>query len=71
MPGEINMSQPIIFVKKVYWNNELQGFKPVNRYGVQVLNLLGSGRSKFTVQNIRDLEALEFIVKPEEENLYD
>lgn len=65
------MATPVILIKKVYWNGSLQGYKPMNRYGIQVLDLLGKGRSKFTIQNIRDLEALEFKIDTAEEGLYD
>ena len=65
------MSTPVILIKKVYWNGSVQGYKPVNRYAIQVLDLLGSNRSKFTQQNIRDLEALDFIIQPTEVSLYD
>ena len=58
-------------IKKVYWNNKVQGYEPMNRYAKQVLDLLGSNRSKFTQQNIRDLEALDFIIQPTEVSLYD
>ena len=65
------MSTPVILIKKVYWNGELQGYKPMNRYASQVLDLLGKSRSKFTAQNMRDLQALEFKIETAEEGLYE
>tara|TARA_R100000781_G_scaffold85878_1_gene52871 strand:- start:187 stop:384 length:198 start_codon:yes stop_codon:yes gene_type:complete len=65
------MATPVILIKKVYWNNSLQGYEPVNKYAIQVLDLLGKNRSKFTQQNIRDLKALEFKIETAEEGLYD
>tara|TARA_R110002020_G_scaffold400434_4_gene610535 strand:- start:399 stop:602 length:204 start_codon:yes stop_codon:yes gene_type:complete len=65
------MATPVILIKKVYWNGSVQGYKPMNRYALQVLDLLGKGRTKFTVQNIRDLESLEFKIDTAEEGLYD
>lgn len=65
------MSTPVILIKKVYWNGELQGYKPMNRYATQVLDLLGKSRSKFTAQNMRDLQALEFKIETAEEGLYE
>ncbi len=59
-----------IIVRKIYWNDQLQGYAPVNNYGQLVLNLLGRHRSKFTQQNLKDLELLEFTVKLEDEGLY-
>jgi hypothetical protein len=65
------MATPVILIKKVYWNGSLQGYKPMNRYATQVLDLLGRGRSKFTEQNIRDLENLEFVIQTAQEGLYE
>jgi hypothetical protein len=65
------MATPVILIKKVYWNGSLEGYKPMNRYAIQVLDLLGKSRSKFTEQNMRDLEALEFKIETAEEGLYD
>ena len=65
------MATPVILIKKVYWNGSLQGYKPMNRYATQVLDLLGKSRSKFTEQNIRDLENLDFKIQTSEEGLYD
>jgi len=65
------MATPVILIKKVYWNGSLQGYKPMNRYAIQVLDLLGKSRSKFTEQNIRDLENLDFKIQTSEEGLYD
>ena len=65
------MATPVILIKKVYWNNSLQGYEPVNKYAIQVLDLLGKNRSKFTQQNIRDLENLDFKIQTSEEGLYD
>tara|TARA_B100000530_G_C15896905_1_gene463797 strand:+ start:1195 stop:1392 length:198 start_codon:yes stop_codon:yes gene_type:complete len=65
------MATPVILIKKVYWNGSLQGYKPMNRYATKVLNLLGRGRSKFTEQNIRDLENLQFVIQTAQEGLYE
>ena len=65
------MATPVILIKIVYWNGSLQGYKPMNRYATEVLHLLGRGRSKFTEQNIRDLENLQFVIKAAEEGLYE
>ncbi len=65
------MARQVILVKKVYWNGSLQGYKPMNTLGFQVLDLLGRGRSKFTEQNIRDLENLEFVIQTAQEGLYE
>ena len=65
------MATQVVLVKKVYWNGSLQGYKPMNRYATLVLDLLGRGRSKFTEQNIRDLENLEFVIQTAQEGLYE
>ena len=65
------MATQVVLVKKVYWNGSLQGYKPMTRYATQVLDLLGRGRSKFTEQNIRDLENLEFVIQTAQEGLYE
>tara|TARA_R110002020_G_scaffold62378_2_gene167046 strand:- start:1046 stop:1261 length:216 start_codon:yes stop_codon:yes gene_type:complete len=70
----IKMTTPVILIKKVYaYRNpeKLEKYKPVNKYAIQVLNLLGEHREYFTIPNIKKLEALDFQIEISKEGLYD
>ena len=68
------MAIPTILIKKVYaYRNpqQLEKYKPMNRYASQVLNLLGDSREYFTIQNIKKLLALDFKIEIFESGLYE
>jgi len=66
-----NAIEKTILVKKIYWNNRLDKFKPVNMYAHRILRILGDNRTHFTIENVQKLQATDFIVDFVKEGLYD
>jgi len=60
----------VIKIKVVYgWYGEPDGFAPVDKYSLQVLNMFGRHRVKFTKENLQDLKSVGFDIKAEHPEL--